>query len=110
MAADTQSAGATDSESGSTSFEPVWGNIESLRGFSPATGVWMQSITGEKLMLNFVSMEPNAVVPLHNHIHEQCGTVLKGTIRLTIGGDTRDLTFGDAYVIPPNVIHGATTD
>jgi quercetin dioxygenase-like cupin family protein len=62
---------------------------------------------GEKLMLSYVTVQPNApIVPLHSHPHEQMGLVLKGEVGLTIGSETRRLKKGDMFVIPPNVPHG----
>jgi quercetin dioxygenase-like cupin family protein len=103
-------AGAAGAPAEPPAFAPVWGSQSSLPGFSPVPGVTMQCLTGGKLMLNFVRLEPGAVVPTHHHLHEQAGTVLEGVIFLTVGDETRPLRLGDAYVIPPNVPHSATTD
>lgn len=89
---------------------PVWAHRDTIRSLSPIPGVTMSPLTGEKLMFNFVRIEPGAVVPIHHHPHEQAGTVLEGTLIMTIGDETRHLTYGDAYVAPPHVPHGATTD
>lgn len=91
-------------------FAPVWANRGTMHQFSPLPGITMWSATGGKLMFNFVRLDPGAVVPTHHHPHEQAGTVLEGMIRLTIGEETRDLRYGDVYIIPPNVPHSATTD
>jgi quercetin dioxygenase-like cupin family protein len=88
----------------------VWASLDDLPSIAPLEGVTMHSLTGEKLMLNFVRIAPHAVVPMHHHPHEQAGTVLEGVLILTIGDETRHLRYGDAYAIPPNVPHGATTD
>jgi quercetin dioxygenase-like cupin family protein len=62
---------------------------------------------GEKLMLSYVTIQPNApIVPLHSHPHEQMGLVLEGEVGLTIGNETRKLKKGDAFQVPPNVHHG----
>jgi quercetin dioxygenase-like cupin family protein len=69
----------------------------------------MWPTAGERIMLNFVRLEPGVIVPMHHHPHEQAGTVLEGSIVLTIEGETRELGPGDAYVAPANARHGATT-
>jgi quercetin dioxygenase-like cupin family protein len=88
----------------------IWSSLDTMPSLSPIHGVTMSPLTGERLMMNFVRLEPGAVVPIHHHPHEQAGTVLEGTITLTVADETRHLTYGDAYLIPPNVPHGATTD
>jgi quercetin dioxygenase-like cupin family protein len=69
----------------------------------------MRLLAGERLMAAWVTLEPNTVVPDHEHPHEQLGAVLEGTMELTIGGEVRRLEPGHTYVIPPGVRHMATT-
>ena len=73
-----------------------------------APGVRIQVISGEKLMLSRVAMEPGAVVPHHQHPHEQSGLVLEGDGEFTIGGETRHVRAGDYYAIPGGMSHGVT--
>jgi quercetin dioxygenase-like cupin family protein len=62
---------------------------------------------GEKLMLSYVTVQPNApIVPLHSHPHEQMGIVLEGKVGLTIGAETREIRKGDIFLIPPATLHG----
>ncbi len=68
----------------------------------------MWPLGGENLMINFVRIEPGAEVPLHQHSQEQAGTVIEGSIFMTIGDETRELRRGDVYIAPPNSVHGAT--
>ncbi len=51
-------------------------------------------------------MEPGAVVAEHSHPHEQLGVVVEGSVSLTVGGETREMVAGDAYVVPSDVVHG----
>lgn len=60
---------------------------------------------GERAMICEISLDPGAMVPTHSHPHEQVGTVLKGAIRMVIGGEERICRAGDAYVVPPDVEH-----
>ena len=43
-----------------------------------ANGVSAQALFGEGAMLSLVELEPDALVPLHSHPHEQLGVVLRG--------------------------------
>lgn len=85
-----------------------WDTFGKIAPFSPAAGITMRSLTGAQLMLNMVTIEPGAVVPIHSHENEQAGYVLRGELILTIADETRSLFPGDCYVAPANVPHGAT--
>jgi quercetin dioxygenase-like cupin family protein len=71
-----------------------------------AGGVLMFPLFGEAAMLNVVEFEPNAVVPLHRHEHEQLGLVLDGEITMTIDGADHVCAPDVAYQIPGGVEHG----
>ena len=124
MSVDNDGQRATTDETGATSpfarqvsepspeeraFQPTWARKDELPRFSPIAGLFMQSVTGGKLMANWVAIEPHRTVPRHQHPHEQLGVMLEGAMELTIGDETRLLRPGDAYTIPPNLPHGAAT-
>jgi len=70
-----------------------------------APGVNIRTMWGEKVMMSVVEIEPHGVVPNHSHPHEQAGIMMQGEFDMTIGGETRRLKQGDAYVIPGGVEH-----
>jgi quercetin dioxygenase-like cupin family protein len=72
-------------------------------------GIRFQPVWGRHVLLNWVHFEPHRQLPDHQHIEEQLGTIIRGTIELTIGGVTRLMHEGDVYVIPPNVRHAGRT-
>ncbi len=61
----------------------------------------------EKLMVVKVQFEKGGVGSLHRHYHSQITHVESGIFEVEIGGDKKILTAGDAFYIPPNVLHGA---
>lgn len=63
--------------------------------------------TGERLQIVHITLRPGAGVPMHHHPHEQTGTVLKGELQMTIGGEVHQLRPGDSYLIPGGVEHDA---
>ena len=67
----------------------------------------MRTPFGQNLMLSYLEMDDGAEVPLHHHPHEQGGILLKGTLQLTIGNETRIVSAGSLFLIPPNVPHRA---
>lgn len=71
-------------------------------------GVTITTAWGDHVMLSFVHFErADAVVPEHDHPHEQMGMGLEGEFELVIGGEARVIRPGDAYWIPGNVRHSA---
>jgi quercetin dioxygenase-like cupin family protein len=76
--------------------------------FDLVDGVRMFPFWGEGVMMNLVDLDPNAVVPLHSHPHEQMGIVLNGRITMHIDGADHPLDRDGCYQIPGGVEHGAT--
>lgn len=72
-----------------------------------AAGVRAYALFGEGAMLNLVDLDPDAVVALHSHPHEQLGLVVSGEITMTIDGTDYPLGPDDAYTVPGGVVHGA---
>lgn len=68
-------------------------------------GIRSALVAGEHVMLSALDMEDGGVVPEHSHPHEQAGLVIEGRLRLRIGGQERELGPGDAFLIPPHVVH-----
>src|SRR4051812_2168313 len=68
-------------------------------------GVNIVTTAGSGLMLSVVTFEPNAVVPMHSHPHEQMGMMISGRAEFTVGGITRTLGPGDIWRIPGGVPH-----
>ena len=77
-----------------------------LKSKEIAPGAWIKPLWGEKVMMSLVEVAPGAVMPLHSHPHEQTGIMMQGEFEMTIGGETRVLRPGDAYVIPGGIEHG----
>jgi quercetin dioxygenase-like cupin family protein len=59
------------------------------------------------LMLVKVKFEAGGVGSLHHHFHSQITHIESGSFEVEIGPDKKVLSAGDAYYIPPNVVHGA---
>ncbi len=61
----------------------------------------------ERVMMVKVDFEKGAVGVLHQHHHTQISHVESGVFEVEINGEKKMLKAGDAFYIPPNVIHGA---
>jgi len=70
-------------------------------------GVDIFTMHGAQLMLSLVEMQPNAVVKMHQHPHEQLGMLLEGEIDFTIGDEQQVLRPGQMWRIPGDVPHQA---
>lgn len=82
-------------------------DITKVPTVEPVPGCRMRTPFGKHLMLSYLEMDDGAEVPLHHHPHEQGGMLLRGTLQLTIGDETRTCNPGDMFMIPPNVPHRA---
>ena len=82
-------------------------DIDTVKPLEVIPGCRMRTPYGEKLMLSNLEMDEGAVVPLHNHPHEQGGMLLKGKMELTIGDESRIVEEGSMFIIPPNTPHKA---
>ncbi len=60
----------------------------------------------DKLMLVKVTFETGGVGTLHQHYHSQITHVESGVFEVQIDGRKKVLAAGDAYYIPPHVMHG----
>ena len=59
----------------------------------------------ENVTMAFWEIDEGAVLPAHNHHHEQIATVYKGKFELTIEGETQILEPGMTAIIPSNATH-----
>ena len=61
-----------------------------------------------QLMMVRVEFRKGGIGALHHHPHSQITHIESGVFDVSIGGESRRMKGGDAYYIPPNVVHGAT--
>jgi len=61
----------------------------------------------DKLMVVKVEFEQGGIGVLHQHYHSQITHVESGSFEVQINGEKKVLAAGDAFYIPPNMLHGA---
>ena len=83
----------------------TWVRRSEVPPFSPAPGIQIQPVIGDALMTCWITMEPGAIVAEHSHANEQLGVVVEGSVSITAAGETREMTVGDAYVMPSDLAH-----
>jgi quercetin dioxygenase-like cupin family protein len=79
--------------------------LDQAPAFMPAPGIAMRGAFGAGTMLNLVTLEADAILPLHSHPHEQIGFVLSGIEILEIAGTEYRLGPNSVYSIPGGVEH-----
>ena len=80
----------------------------------PARAILNGAIQGryahaKAMTIGEVLLEPNTVVPMHDHPHEQLSYVIEGRFEFTVGSETTILEPGMVALIPGGVTHGGTT-
>jgi quercetin dioxygenase-like cupin family protein len=81
---------------------------QSLPWESVGEGVKRKIMTYDaNLMMVKVLFETGGIGAVHKHVHTQMSYIESGVFSITIGDETRTVRTGDAYYIPPNVLHGA---
>ncbi len=87
----------------------TYGELGGFRPYKIWEGAVARAVTGERITMAVIDLDPDVAVPAHRHENEQLGFVLKGSVTMTIDGDSRALRAGETYAIPPNVEHSAAT-
>jgi quercetin dioxygenase-like cupin family protein len=79
------------------------GYTELVKGVHLKTMVY-----GENTLMTEVRLEKGAVIPLHQHPHEQTGYMVSGHMDFLVNGEHHIAKPGDSWNIAGNVEHGAT--
>jgi quercetin dioxygenase-like cupin family protein len=98
----------TDAEGGqamSDAPDVIFASQARMAAMSSAPGVEVRPIFGQSLLTCWITMAPGAGVPTHSHINEQSGVVIGGSVTITVNGESRVLTAGEAYLVAPDVVH-----
>lgn len=74
---------------------------------TPVPGAVGKIVHNDETTVALWTFEEGTELPAHEHPHRQIALVVEGTLSLTVGGETRNLSAGDSAIIPGNVMHGA---
>ncbi len=80
-------------------------NVETLVAKRIWDGVIARIVEGERLTLAIVELDPDAVIPVHQHENEQLGVLLRGSLTFSIGDEARELGPGATWLVPSNAPH-----
>ncbi|MGH3011371.1 MAG: cupin domain-containing protein [Gaiellaceae bacterium] len=84
-----------------TAFE----NIEAVGPLRIWDNVVAREIHGGQTTLAVVELEPGALVPEHQHVSEQLGLVISGSVEFRVADETQELGPGGTWNIPADVPH-----
>jgi quercetin dioxygenase-like cupin family protein len=84
-------------------------SLATIRPLAIWQGAVARPVQGEHITLAVVDLVPDQDVPEHRHGNEQVGIVLRGSITMTIAGESRSLSTGETYVIPGGIPHSAVS-
>jgi quercetin dioxygenase-like cupin family protein len=73
-----------------------------------ADGYLARVVSGERLTLAVVEIEPKAQLPEHRHHNEQFGIVISGSVIFRVGDEERNLGPGGIWCIPGDTLHTVT--
>ena len=89
----------------STSKEFLHGDQIEWEDVAPGMKRQIMGFDGQIMMVK-VQFDKGGVGELHEHHHSQVTYVENGSFELSIGGEKKVLKGGDAFYIPPHVVHG----
>ena len=78
------------------------GYLEKLKGVMQKTLTY-----GEKTLLTNIQFSKGAIIPSHQHPHEQTGFLISGGMDFNIDGQHFIAEPGDSWTIQGNIPHGA---
>ena len=85
----------------------TFASFQGVRPYAIWEGAVARAVRGERLTVAAVDLAPNVHVPEHRHPNEQVGFVTRGSVTMTIGGESRELGVGETYVIAGDIPHAA---
>jgi len=85
----------------------VFGAVSLLKPARIWEGVLARPLHADRVTIGFVDIDPGVLVPEHRHDNEQVGFVQRGSVTMTIAGQSRELGVGETYSIAGGVPHSA---
>ena len=103
-----ESGGSLGGEIPASGVPHQYASVVELAPYLLMPGIRARAVHGERVTVSIVDLDAGLSMPEHHHANEQVGTVLRGEITFTIGGETRVRRTGDMWVIPSGVPHLVT--
>lgn len=85
--------------------------FDELKAIAPqvlASGYLARVVHGQHLTLAVVEVQPDAVLPEHQHANEQFGMVIEGSVTFRVGDEVQTVQPGGIWRIPSETPHTVT--
>ena len=82
------------------------GAFDELAADEPHRGVTRRAFDSDGATVTSYEFEPGAEFPLHRHPQEQITLIEAGSVRMTLGGEQRELRRGAWSIVAGDVEHG----
>ena len=88
--------------------DPILHRWDDLPNKQLAPGIRRRFLTADRVTIARFSLSRGAVVPVHDHDHEQVSYVLSGALRFEVDGREIAVRAGEALQTPSWAKHGVT--
>ena len=68
-------------------------------------GICVRNLSAGTVHLRHLVFESGTLIPDHRHPEEVVTMILEGTMEMTVGDETREVTVGDVFRFPPKNGH-----
>ncbi len=82
-------------------------NLQNIPEKELVPGIYARLLHTEGMTVAHVRLEGGAILPEHQHPHEQVTNILEGELEMTVNGQTRLCKAGDIVKLYSNVPHSA---
>lgn len=80
----------------------AWGATDAAQVTDQITG---RTLAGQHLSTTLFELEAHAVIPRHAHPNEELGVVLRGRLRLDLGGGWITINAGESFFVAAGAAH-----
>lgn len=70
-------------------------------------GLTVKTLSAGTSQIRHLVFEPGTLIPDHRHPGEVVTMVFEGSMEMTVGDETRNVTAGDVFRVPPKTGHSA---
>lgn len=85
--------------------EPYFTSFNALSAEEIEKGIHVRTLSAGTVQLRYLVFEPGTLIPDHRHSEDVVTMVLEGTMEMTVDGETRNVTAGDVFRVPPKTGH-----
>ena len=86
----------------------VFVNPRELPEHEPKAGWRGRFFHSSRMTVAYYDSAAGAALAAHSHENEEIWNVVRGAVEITVDGETRCLTAGQAAVVPANAVHSVT--